>query len=68
MNNREDKKVEIIVFGDYQCPFCKMYERKVSPKINKDYLETNKASYHFVNAQLLGKESEQASRASYAVY
>ncbi|WP_420907844.1 hypothetical protein [Staphylococcus delphini] len=45
-----------------------MYERKVSPKINKDYLETNKASYHFVNAQLLGKESEQASRASYAVY
>ncbi|MCQ9977007.1 DsbA family protein [Staphylococcus aureus] len=68
INNREDKKVEIIVFGDYQCPFCKMYERKVFPKINKDYLETNKASYHFVNAQLLGKESEQASRASYAVY
>lgn len=68
INNEENKKVEIIVFGDYQCPFCKAYETKVFPKLKKDYLDTNKASYHFVNAQLLGKESELASRASYAVY
>lgn len=46
--NRE-ATVAIVEFSDYQCPFCARYATGTWPQINKEYVETGKVQYFFVN-------------------
>lgn len=41
--------VAIIEFSDYQCPFCARYATGTWPQISKEYVETGKVQYFFVN-------------------
>jgi len=40
-------RVTIVVFGDYQCPVCKVMFDEVEKQIRKDYVETGKAKLVF---------------------
>ncbi|MCI2774851.1 thioredoxin domain-containing protein [Staphylococcus petrasii] len=60
-------KILIVEYGDYKCPYCKKVEEKVMPTIKKQYIDTNKVEYQFVNAGFLAKDSLIGSRAGNAV-
>jgi protein-disulfide isomerase len=40
-------KVTIIEFGDYQCPFCRIFWKDTFPRLKKEYLDTGKARLVF---------------------
>lgn len=61
-------KPNIIVFGDYKCPYCKKYEQNVYPTIKKQYIQNSKVNYYFVNAQLLGEDTKKASVIAHALF
>ncbi|WP_436854534.1 DsbA family protein [Staphylococcus caeli] len=70
--HKEDKKdnqgrVKVIMYGDFKCPYCKKVENKVMPKLKKEYIDTNKIDYQFVNMAFLGDDSIIGSRAGHAV-
>jgi Protein-disulfide isomerase len=60
--------VKIAEFADYRCPYCKSFEETVVPQIQKDYINTNKASFSFINYTVLGSGSLLAAEASEEVY
>ncbi|MCY1593558.1 DsbA family protein [Staphylococcus pettenkoferi] len=66
-NNHQNKKVTIVEYGDYKCPYCKDFDTKVMPKLEKEYIDKGKVDYSFVNLSFLGKDSIIGSRASHAV-
>jgi len=41
--------VAVIEFSDYQCPFCSRYALQTWPQMSKEYVETGKVQYFFVN-------------------
>ena len=60
-------KILIVEYGDYKCPYCKKIEDNVMPIIKKDYIDTNRVEYQFINASFLGKDSLMGSRAGNAI-
>ena len=57
--------VTIVEFGDYQCPFCQRAFQQTFPQIKKDYVDTGKARYVFVNFPLsFHPNAEPAAEAS----
>jgi protein-disulfide isomerase len=45
-------KLTLIEFSDYQCPFCARYVRDTYPQIEKEYIETGKLRYVFLDLPL----------------
>ena len=42
-----DARVTIIEFGDYQCPYCRIFWKDTLPRIKKEYVDTGKVSFVF---------------------
>ncbi|HWU24358.1 MAG TPA: thioredoxin domain-containing protein [Candidatus Paceibacterota bacterium] len=51
----------LVVFYDYQCPFCKQFEQGVSPKLISNYVNTGKLRIVFKDFQFLGNDSMDAA-------
>lgn len=47
----------MVLFYDYQCPFCKQFELGVSPKLVQNYVNTGKLKIVFKDFQFLGNDS-----------
>lgn len=56
--------VTIVVFSDYQCPFCARFYSQTESKLRKDYIETGKANIVYRDFAFLGLESETAALAA----
>lgn len=66
--NQEIKpKNEIIIYGDYKCPYCKKLEEDIMPILKNDYIDAGKVKLTFVNMAFLGEDSIKGSRAGHAV-
>ncbi|PTX64335.1 protein-disulfide isomerase [Melghirimyces profundicolus] len=63
-----DAKVRIVEFGDYKCPVCKRFKDEIFPKLKKDFLDTDKAGFYFINNPFIGEDSVTAGIAGEAVY
>lgn len=50
----DSAKVTVIEFSDFQCPFCKRSFTTTYPVIKKDYIDTGKVKYYFMNFPLDG--------------
>lgn len=48
----------VIEFGDYQCPFCERFFQQTEPQIVKNYVDTGKARFYFIDFQFLGPDSQ----------
>lgn len=66
-NDFSHSQHNIVVYGDYKCPYCQAYEMKIMPKIKKELLKKNNIKFRFVNMAFLGKDSIRGSRAGHAV-
>ena len=61
----ENAKVTIVVFTDYQCPFCGKFEREILPLIISEYVDSGKARVAIRDFPLpLHSNSEKAAEAS----
>jgi protein-disulfide isomerase len=57
-------KVTIVEFGDFQCPFCGKFFKESFSEIKKQYIDTGKVKFVFLNYAFLGQESTDAAEAS----
>ncbi|WP_144465009.1 MULTISPECIES: DsbA family protein [Bacillales] len=60
-------KNKVVIYGDFNCPYCQKIDQIIIPKLEKDYINKGKAEYRFVNPGLLGKGSTKGARAYHAV-
>jgi protein-disulfide isomerase len=49
---RADAPVTIIEFSDFECPFCQRYFKSTLPEIKRDYVDTGKVRYVFLDFPL----------------
>jgi protein-disulfide isomerase len=47
-----DAKVELIEFGDFECPGCGQYSELTEPDIRKEYVATGKIRFRFIDTPL----------------
>lgn len=64
----KDAKVSIVEFGDYKCPSCKAWGEQVWPQLKKDYVDTGKVSFSYINVLFHGEESKLGALAGEAVF
>ncbi|MDE1831382.1 MAG: DsbA family protein [Thaumarchaeota archaeon] len=50
-------QLNIVEFGDYQCPFCEKFFQQNEPQILQDYINNGKAKFYFLDFQFLGPDS-----------
>ncbi len=56
--------VEIVVFSDYQCPYCESFFKNVEPTLREEYIKTGKAKMSWRDFAFLGPESFLAAEAA----
>lgn len=44
---KENAKVTLIEFSDYQCPFCARHFTQTEPQIKKEYIDTGKVKFYY---------------------
>jgi protein-disulfide isomerase len=59
-----DAPVQIVEWGDYQCPACGILARSIEPQLVSEYIGPGKASFEFRNFAFLGPESQRAAAAA----
>lgn len=60
--------VQVVEFGDFKCPACKSWGETIYPQLVKDYVDTGKVKFSYLNVLFHGKESELGSLAAESVY
>lgn len=58
--------VELIEFGDLQCPVCKAYSEEVLPQVIEGQVKQGQAKIVFRNFTIIGEQSEPAGAAALA--
>lgn len=59
-------KVELIEYGDLQCPFCKAYSEEVLPQVIENKVKNGQAKLTFHNFIIIGEQSGPAGAAALA--
>lgn len=49
--------VNLVEFGDYQCPFCKRFFDQTEPQLISNYVDTGKAKFYFLDFVVVGTDS-----------
>lgn len=60
--------VKIVEFGDYKCPYCKNFNNTLFPNIEKDFIDTGKASFYFMNYSFINVDSTRSAKFAETVF
>lgn len=60
-----DAPVTLVVFSDYQCPYCAAWSQDTLPKM-LDYVDSGDLRIEWREVNVFGSASEQAAKAAYA--
>ena len=60
--------VKVIEFADFKCPSCKKWTEKYMDQFIKDYVDTGKVEFFFMNFAFLDRDSYLAASAGEAIY
>ena len=52
MLGKADAKVSLVVFSDYECPFCNKFYMETMSELKKEYIDTGKVKFIFKNFPL----------------
>lgn len=63
-----DAPVTVVEFGDFKCPACKAWGEGIFPQLIRDYIDSGKVKFSFINVLFHGEESELGSLAAETVY
>lgn len=63
-----DAPVTVVEFGDFKCPACKAWGETVYPQLVKDYVDTGKVKFSYINVLFHGEESQLGSIAAETVF
>lgn len=61
---KDNAKVTVIEFADFQCPFCGKWFTESEGNLIKDYVNTGKVKFYYRHFAFLGQESNWAAEAS----
>jgi len=61
---KDDAKIKLVEFEDFQCPFCLAYSAQQEPTLIKEYVATGKMQITYKTYALLGTESVKAGEAA----
>lgn len=64
----KNSEINVVMFGDFKCPYCKEYDETVFKQLDKEYIQKGVINYRFVNLGFLGDDSKEAARAGQAIY
>jgi protein-disulfide isomerase len=59
-------KVELIEYGDLQCPVCKAYSEEILPQVIENQVDSGEAKIAFHNFTIIGEQSAPAGAAALA--
>ncbi len=57
-------KLTMIEFADFQCPFCGKFQKETFPALKKEYIDTGKVRFIYMDFAFLGQESIDAAEAA----
>lgn len=60
--------ITMVIFEDFRCSHCRVFEEHIFPKVQTDFVDTNQVKVYFVNYAFLGESSIIAALASECVY
>jgi protein-disulfide isomerase len=63
---KPEAKVELIEFGDLQCPVCKGYSEEILPQVIENKVDSGDAKIVFKNFTIIGEQSAPAGAAALA--
>ena len=63
---KPEAKVELIEFGDLQCPVCKAYSEEILPQVIENKVDSGEAKIVFNNFTIIGEQSTPAGAAALA--
>ncbi len=61
----ESAPVELVMWADFQCPFCERFELQTLPQLEQQYVDTGKVKFVWRNFINYGSESQDAAVAAY---
>lgn len=64
----ENARVKVIEFADFKCPACKKWTETYLDTFIKDYVDTGKVQFYFMNFAFIDRDSYLAASAGEAIY
>lgn len=64
IEGQSDAPVRIVIFADYQCPFCGDFFKQTEPALRSEFVEPGIATVEFHDFAFLGEESVRAAEAA----
>ncbi|MBT2292782.1 DsbA family protein [Paenibacillus albidus] len=64
----ENAPVKVIEFLDFKCPVCKSWDENMFPEFKKEFIDTGKVQFYFINFPFLGPDSIEAALAAETIY
>jgi protein-disulfide isomerase len=65
---KQSAPVQIVEFGDYKCPVCKNFNESFVPQIQKEFVDTGKAKFYFMNYPFINVDSTRSALFAETVY
>jgi len=61
----ESAKLNLVEFGDYQCPFCEKFFKETEPIIEDEYIDAGKTKFYFLDVSIVGPDSLTLAQSSW---